>query len=157
MNANRFNAYDLFSWNKYDITFDIIDNLIKFEYIDKGPVRMLTLCMLGPLRHAWLFFPSSSSSMLPPSLLGVDCLNASCLGGLALPHPLPLSWPHFPQAPGNALLLCQAQLCIIFICKLPMKVTVCLIIFPSPYLHSPEAKLGKVRLGLSHGAQRSYN
>jgi hypothetical protein len=44
--------YDLFSLYKYDINFDIIDNSITFEYIDKGPLRTLTLCMLGPLRHA---------------------------------------------------------------------------------------------------------
>ncbi len=35
--------YDLFSWNKYDINLNIIDNLITFEYINKGPLRMLTL------------------------------------------------------------------------------------------------------------------
>jgi hypothetical protein len=32
-----------------------------------------------------------------------------CFGSLALLHPLPLSWPHFPQVRGNALLLCWAQ------------------------------------------------
>jgi hypothetical protein len=92
-----FTPYDLFFWNKYDINLNIIDNLIIFKYIDKGTLRMLTLYMLGPLRHAWLFFPSSSSSMLPPSLLGVDCLSCFLSGGLALPCPLPLSCTHFPQ------------------------------------------------------------
>jgi hypothetical protein len=101
--------YDLLSWNKHDINFNIIDNLTTFDYIDKGPLKMLTLCTLGPLRHVWLFFPSSSCSMLPPSLLGVDCLSRFLSGGPALPHPLPLSWPHFPQVSGNALPFCRAQ------------------------------------------------
>ncbi len=79
--------YDLFSWNKYDINLDIIDNIITFEYIDKGPLRMLTLSTLGPLHHAWLFFPSSYCSMLPPSLLGVDCLSRFLSGGPGPPSP----------------------------------------------------------------------
>jgi hypothetical protein len=93
---------------------------------------MLTLCTLVPLRHAWLFFSSSSFSMLPPSSLGVDCsspflgagylspllgagclsllLGADCLsppllGSPALPRLLPLNYPQFPWVLINALLL----------------------------------------------------
>ncbi len=65
---------------------------------------MLTLCTLAPLRHTWLFFPSSSCSMLPPSLLGVDCLSPSLSGGPGPPSTPPpplLSWPHFRQVPGK--------------------------------------------------------
>jgi hypothetical protein len=98
--------HDLFSWNKHDLT--LLMTQLTFEYIDKGFLTMLTLCMLGPLCHAGLFFPSSSCSMLPPSLLGLDCLSRSLSWGLALPHPLPSGWPHFPQVPGNTLPLCRA-------------------------------------------------
>ncbi len=48
---------------------------------------MLTLCTLGPVCHAWLLFPSSSCSMLPPSLLTVDCLSRSLSGGPGPPSP----------------------------------------------------------------------
>ncbi len=98
--------YDLFSWNKYNINFDIIDNSITFEYIDKGPLRMLALCTLGPI-------VMPDSSFLPPPapccLLPCWELTAYLASCLALPHPLPLSRPHFPQVPGNALLLSWAQ------------------------------------------------
>jgi hypothetical protein len=40
---------------------------------------------------------------------GLTAYLPPCLWGLALPHPPPLSWPHFPQVPGNAPLLCWAQ------------------------------------------------
>ncbi len=86
-----------------------IDKLTTFEHIDKGLLKM-------PLRARWfLFVPPGSSFLLPPApcwLLPCWELTAylpPCLGGLALPHPLPLSWPHFPQVPGNALPLCRAQ------------------------------------------------
>jgi hypothetical protein len=44
---------------------------------------VLTLCVMGPLRHAWLFFPSSSCSMrlLSPPLLAVNRLSCSPPGG----------------------------------------------------------------------------
>ncbi len=93
-----FTPYDLFSWNKYDISTYIINNLITFKYIDKGSLTMLTLCTLGPLCHAWLFFPSSSCSMLPLSLLGFDCLSRSLSGWPGSPsHPSPGLTP-FPWA-----------------------------------------------------------
>jgi hypothetical protein len=50
--------------------------------------------------------------MLPPSLLGVDCLSPSLLGGPGPPSPLPLPWPHFPKVPVNALPLCWAHVLI---------------------------------------------
>ncbi len=50
---------------------------------------MLTLCTLVPLRHTRLFFPSSSCSMLPPSLLVVDCLSPFLSGGPGPPSPPP--------------------------------------------------------------------
>jgi hypothetical protein len=84
--------------NMASICIYIINDLITFEYINKGPLTMLTLCTLGPLCHAWLFFPSSSCSMLPPSLLGLDCLSNSLSGGLALPLPFPGLNP-FPSGP----------------------------------------------------------
>ncbi len=86
--------YDLFSWNKHDLNIYIINDLIKFEYIDKGFLKMLTLCTLCPLCHAWLFFPSSSCYMLPPSLLGLECLSRP-LSGLA---PLPWADPVSPRS-----------------------------------------------------------
>ncbi len=101
MNANGLSPYDLFSWNKYDIDFDICDSLIILIHIDKDHLRMLTLCMLGPLRHSWLFFPSSSCSMLllPLSLQAVDCLSRSLSGRLGPPSfPLPGLTP-FPSGP----------------------------------------------------------
>ncbi len=100
-------TYDLFSWNKYDIHFDINDNLITFEYIDKSPLRMLSLCTLGPLHHACLFFPSYSCSMLSPSLRGVDCLSRFLSGGTGPPSPPSPDLTPFPS--GNALPLCWAQ------------------------------------------------
>jgi hypothetical protein len=72
---------------------------ITFKYIDKGPLRMLTLCTLGPLRHAWLFFPSSSCSMLPPSLLGVYCCSCFLSGGPGPPSPPSLELTPFPTGP----------------------------------------------------------
>ncbi len=62
--------------------------------------------------------PDSSFLLLPAPccLLPRWELSLSpCLGGLALPHPLPLSWPHFPQVPGNTPLLCRAQADLIFL------------------------------------------
>jgi hypothetical protein len=75
------------------------------------------MCTMALLHHPWPILPSSSCSMLPPSLLGVDCLSTvpPCLGGPALFYPLPLSCPHFPQVPGKALHLCWAQ--AIMICR----------------------------------------
>jgi hypothetical protein len=99
MNANGFNAIWFILLNKYNNNLDIIDNLITFEYIDKGPLRMLILCMLGPLRHAWLFFPSSSCSMLPPSLLRVDCSSRFMSGGPGPPSPPSLELTPFPSGP----------------------------------------------------------
>jgi hypothetical protein len=90
-----FTPYDLFSWNKYDINLNIIDNLITFNYIDKGPLIMLTLCTLGPLCHAWLFILSSFCCMFPPSLLGFDCLSRSlnkCPGPPSPPTPYKTLW-----------------------------------------------------------------
>jgi hypothetical protein len=52
---------------------------------------MLTVCTLVLLHNTQPVLPSSPCSMLPPSLLGVDCYLPSCLGGTALPRPLPLS------------------------------------------------------------------
>ncbi len=74
----------------YDIDFDRCDSLIIFILIDKDHLRMLTLCTLGPLHHAWLFVPSSSCSMLllTPSLPAVDCLSRSLSG-----EPGPPSFP----------------------------------------------------------------
>ncbi len=64
----------------------------------------------------WVLFVTPDSSFLLPSapccLLPcweLTAYLASCLGGLALLHPLPLRWPHFPQVPGSALPLCQVQ------------------------------------------------
>jgi hypothetical protein len=91
--------YDLFSWNKSDINLNIIDNLITFKYIEKGPLRMLTLCTQGPLRHVWLFFPSSSCSILPPSLLGIDCLSRFLSGGPGPPSPPSPELTPFPSGP----------------------------------------------------------
>ncbi len=42
---------------------------------------MLTLCTLALLHHTWPVLPSSSCSMLPPSLLGADCISFFPLGG----------------------------------------------------------------------------
>jgi hypothetical protein len=116
--------------NMASICIYIINDLITFEYINKGPLTMLTLCTLGPLCSAWLFFHSSSCSILPPSLLGLDCLSNSLSGWPGPPSPLPLGWPHFPQVPGNTLPLCRTHcectyVCIsrIKICKI--KVIIC--------------------------------
>ncbi len=102
--------YDLFSWNKHDINLNIIDNPITFEYIDKG-LWECSLCA----RWALSIMPDSSFLLPPAPCCLLPCWEltaylASCLGGLALPRPLPLSWPHFPQVPGNTLPLCQVQL-----------------------------------------------
>jgi hypothetical protein len=56
--------------------------------IQKSFLKMLTLCMLAFLHHARLVLPSSSCSMLSPSLLGIDCLSFPLPGGL---DPLPMS------------------------------------------------------------------
>jgi hypothetical protein len=78
--------------------------------------KMLTLCALALLHHARPVLPSSSFSMLSTSLLGVDCLSSPLLGGPTLLHPLPPSWPHFPQVPGNAPFSCRAQYaCAVYI------------------------------------------
>ncbi len=100
-----FTPYDLFSWNKYDIKLNIIDNPITFKYIDKGPKWMFILCMLSPLRHAWLFFPFSSCSMLPPSLLGFDCLSRSLSRGPGPPWPPSPELTPFSSGPRQSLTL----------------------------------------------------
>jgi hypothetical protein len=94
MNANGFfTPYDLFSWNKYDINIYIINNLIIFQYFDKGPLIMLTLCTLGPLCHASLSFllPPAPCCLIP--CWGLTAYLAPCLEGLAPPRPLPWADP----------------------------------------------------------------
>jgi hypothetical protein len=48
--------------------------------LQKAFLEMLTLCPLALLHHARPILPSSSCTMLPPSLLGVDCLSSYLLG-----------------------------------------------------------------------------
>ncbi len=65
----------------------------------KAFLKMFTLCTLGPLHHAWPVLPSSSCSMSPPSLLGVDCLSPSLLGGPGPPSPPSPELTPFPSGP----------------------------------------------------------
>jgi hypothetical protein len=65
--------------------------------LQKDFLKMLTLCTLGPLHHAWLVLPSTSCSLLPPSLLGVDCLSPSLLGGPSPPSPHSPELTPFPS------------------------------------------------------------
>ncbi len=60
----------------------------------------------------WLFFitPDSSFLLLPAPCHLLPCWELTaylplCLGGPALPRPLPLSWLNFPQVPGQRLTL----------------------------------------------------
>ncbi len=67
---------------------------------------------------------SRRSSFITSDLIGLPRLCPCCLclcwaltaylsrllGGRALPHPPPPSWPHFPQIPGNSLFPHRAQL-----------------------------------------------
>ncbi len=110
INAMVLTPYDLFSWNKRNII--LISTTLHVIILLQIPFwKMQPLCTLVLLHHAGLVLPSSSFPMLPPSLLGVDCLSSLLSGGPGPPsHLLPLSWPHFPQVPGIALLSCRAQL-----------------------------------------------
>ncbi len=105
---------DLFSWNKYDINFNIIDNLITFEYINKPPLRMLTLCTLGHLHHAWLFFSYASCTKLPPSLLGDGCLACFLSGGPGPPSPPSLELAPFPSGPRRQRPTLVSGTCIFY-------------------------------------------
>jgi hypothetical protein len=108
--------YYLFSWNKWQD--GEIQNMMPWDiiavYIQNGNFHSdYILCA----RWVLLVTPDSSSSfpgcsmrVLPPSLLLINSLSCSPLGGRALPHsPLP-GWPHFPQCPGTYPLLRRLQL-----------------------------------------------
>ncbi len=102
MNANGFNAIWFILLNRHNINFNIINKHLNI--LLKGLLKVLTLCTLVPLCHAWLLLPPSSFSMLSPSLLRVDWLSPllgadcflicwgltaylpPCLGGPDLPH-----------------------------------------------------------------------
>ncbi len=64
-------------------------------------LTILTLFTMGPLRHVWLFFPSSACSMrlLTPALLAVNCLSCSLLGG---PGPPPFPPPGLTPFPSGS-------------------------------------------------------
>jgi hypothetical protein len=55
--------------------------------LQKAFLKMLTLFTLTPLHHAQPVLPSSSCSMLPPSMLVVDCSSSSLLMGPSPPSP----------------------------------------------------------------------
>jgi hypothetical protein len=67
--------------------------------LQKAFLKMLTLCMLVPPHHAQPALPSSYCSMLPTSLLGVDCLSSSLLGGPGPPSPPSPELTPFPSGP----------------------------------------------------------
>jgi hypothetical protein len=75
MNANGLLLYDLFSWNKANKTVRYLNTVswnIVTVYIQNGNYsqKLRTLCMMGPLCHAGLFFPSSlllNGSVAPSS------------------------------------------------------------------------------------------
>jgi hypothetical protein len=48
--------------------------------LQRAFLKILSLCTIAPLHNARPVLPSYSCSMLPPSLLGVNCLSFS------LPH-----------------------------------------------------------------------
>ncbi len=87
--------------NKYDNEFNMYDGLIIFTHTDNNIKARLNLCTMGPLCHAWLFFPSSSCSMqlLTTSLLAVDCLSCSLSGGPGPPSSPPSGSSPFPLGP----------------------------------------------------------
>jgi hypothetical protein len=60
---------------------------------------MLTLYTLALLHHTQPVLPSSSCSILSPSLLRVDCLSSSLLGGPGPPSHLSPELTPFPSGP----------------------------------------------------------
>ncbi len=85
--------------SRYTISWDIINIYTQGDWTFTDILH--TLCMMGPLCHVWLFFPSSSCSM--------GLLFAPRLEGRALPCSPYLDWPHFPRVPGTILPLCRIQ------------------------------------------------
>jgi hypothetical protein len=78
MNANVFLRHMIYFPERG--TTLVLTLLINIQTYFNSTLKMLTLCMLVPLHHAWLFFSASSFSMLPPSSLGVNC-PSPLLGG----------------------------------------------------------------------------
>ncbi len=93
-----FTPYDLFSWNKHGINFNI-SNITSKYIITNAFLTMLALCTMALLHHAWPVLPSSSCSMLPPSLLGVNCLSSPPLAGPGPPSPPSPELTPFPSGP----------------------------------------------------------
>ncbi len=100
--------YDLFSWNKRSINFNIV-NITSNYIVTKKFSWRCSLCA------RWLLFiaPDPSFLLLPAPCCLHPCLELTaylppCLGDPALPHPLPLSWPHFPQ--GKKRSLCKIKM-----------------------------------------------
>ncbi len=98
--------FDLFSWNKHGIKIYMINNTwIHWQ----GSFNNAHSVHTGSSSSRLALLSFSACSMLPPSLVGLDCLSRSLSRGPALLRPLPLGWPQFPQVPGNALPPCRAQ------------------------------------------------
>ncbi len=120
INASCFNTTWLIRLKqKHDIKIDsaIIITLITWSSCLVKKNR--SLC------SRWSFFITSDLPGLPRPCPCCPCprwaltVYLSCfLGGQALPSPLPPSWPHFHQVPGNGPLPCQAKL--LFLLKLAM-------------------------------------
>ncbi len=108
INANGFNAIWFILLKQTQHYFNS-DN-ITCNHTTINAFLKILICM------RWSFFitPDSSFLLLPSPCCLLPCWELTAyllcsLGGLALPHPSPLSWPHFPQVPGNALHSCRAH------------------------------------------------
>ncbi len=97
INANGFNAiwFILLKQRHYYFKFD---NITHNHNLQMPSLKMLTLCT-PVLHHARPVLPSSSFSMLPPFLLGFDCLSSLPLGGPGPPSLLAPELTPFPSGP----------------------------------------------------------
>ncbi len=75
-----------------------------------------TLCTMGPLCHAWLFFPSSLllyEAVVSSSAGDQLLILLPAWGARPSPHSPYPGWPYFPQAPGTFPTLCWTQYCVL--------------------------------------------
>jgi hypothetical protein len=82
--------------------------IILTQLLPSHSEKLLTL--FGPiLLHHVCLARSSSLPCCPCPRLALTAYLSRLLGGRFLPHPLSLSWPHFPQVPGSSPLPRWAQ------------------------------------------------